>query len=122
MTEAPAFKPRISWKKTAAKLRETPGVWHLVAEDVSTGTPTALRRNYGLETRMAGVSEETRRAAKLYARYVAPDPIDISAPNPIARQKTQSIIGQLRSHLERHPEEARVINAALAAIADGQRP
>ena len=119
-TEPITFKPRTSWKGVAAQLRETPGTWHLVATDVSTGTASPLRRLYGLETRLVGVDPVTKRCEKLYARYIAPEPIDASAPNPIARQKTQSLIGQLRTHLERHPEETRVIATALAAIADGK--
>lgn len=59
--------PLLDWGAVAAGLRERPGVWALILEDVSNGVAMTAKR-YGLEVTVRGV-DKTGRAAKFYARW-----------------------------------------------------
>ncbi len=52
------------------ELKKNPGQWAVVAEDKPTSTQTYLRKRYGLEVTCRGIKGS--RAAKIYARWVAP--------------------------------------------------
>lgn len=59
--------PLLDWGAVAAALRERPGVWALILEDVSSGVTVTAKR-YGLEVTVRGV-DKTGRVAKMYARW-----------------------------------------------------
>lgn len=101
----PSGASRRSWAKIADKLRANAGTWFLVAENVSTGTPTRLHRIYGIETRMEGVDPDTHRAAKLFGRWPAPDGDTANRTAADARVRTKHLLAMLEAHVERHPEE-----------------
>lgn len=64
----PKRKP-IRWAPVAEQLREHPGKWFLVAENVSVSLPGHLRTAHGLDARIEGTDPSGRRAERLYARW-----------------------------------------------------
>lgn len=69
--------PPKRWSLIAAELRSRPGEWALVAENATTATTTYINQGRITAFRPAGAFEarsvldpRTRRAAKVFARYV----------------------------------------------------
>lgn len=75
----PASSPRAGtgrWEAITSILRDNPGEWVLVAEDVASSISRYLQRKYGLETRMVGCGKSPRGkhyVSQLFARYPESD-------------------------------------------------
>lgn len=63
---------RNAWPSRLAPLRERPGSWAVVAEDVAASTGGRLKKDYP-EYEFTNRGIRNNRAEKLYARYVGTD-------------------------------------------------
>ena len=65
---APPERRLRGWKAVADELRQSPGQWFEVAQDVPKSMASYLRTRYDLDTRTEGRGSTPSRVQKLYAR------------------------------------------------------
>lgn len=71
--KAPPAPTKKDWSSITDHLRDNPGQWHLIGDDIAVGVVSYLKRRYGPSIRYRLVGVKDGRAAELYAIAEAQD-------------------------------------------------